>query len=163
MEQELEAIDLEKEEEIKNLPVNGVLSEKPKNTKRWLKIVCSTFILLIIGFFLSNWYIEIDVNELPNEIKTSDEMVVPKSYLRGRWFCKKGMEVQTKQEEIHHSSKIGKYANQYSASFLIYFDRVKKEFNVIDDVAPTFELNHLPGYLVKFDEEYVEEGFVAFD
>lgn len=113
MEQELETIDLEKEEEIKNLPVNDILSEKTKKTKRWLKIVCSTFILLIVGFFLSNWYIEIDVNELPNEIKTSDEMIIPKSYIRGRWFFENGMELKTKQEEIHHSSKVGTYTNQY--------------------------------------------------
>ena len=97
-----------------------------KKKRKWIKML---LIVLFVGagVFLSNWYIEIDINALPNEIKTSAEMEIPKSYLRGRWFCKDGMEINTKQEEIHLSSKFGKYTNQYCASFIFFLDKVKKE------------------------------------
>ena len=134
-----------------------------KRTKTIILISALVFVLSLLIAFFCNWYVEIDMSGMPQQIEYNEKLPVPKAYLKGRWIAKTGVELPVQIEELNNTNKCGEYQNTYSATAMFYSDRKSHQFLVVDKKAPTLQLFKCEQHLTDPDVGYCEEGYFAFD
>ena len=85
--------------------------------------------------------------------------------LQGSLFFKDGITLDIQPQSSGHVdiANPGKYRILYSASFLWWDASENRMVQVLDSVPPSITLVSNPGYYTVHGEEYVEEGFSAWD
>ena len=121
------------------------------------------FVISMIGFCLSNWYIEFDTTQMPTEIEYGEEMPLPKAYIKGRWLFKTGKEVPIMVEYAPQTQKVGVGYGLYHAKLAFYQNTCRHDFSIVDNTPPILELYRCEDHLTDPDIGYQEEGYFAFD
>ena len=88
---------------------------------------------------------------------------MPKAKLQGSILFKNGFDIPVKEVGQVDSSKIGVYQLTYSAKFLFWNSTISKQIEIIDDVQPIISLKIDGMSETEYGEEYVEEGYTAYD
>ena len=133
------------------------------------KNVLITFLLAIIIIFLlflsNGWHITFSDDNIPTRISYNTEIKneLPKAKLQGSILFKKGFDIPVKEVGQVDSSKIGVYQLTYSAKFLFWNSTISKQIEIIDDIQPIISLKIDGVSETEYGEEYVEEGYTAYD
>ena len=133
------------------------------------KNVLITFLLAIIIIFLlflsNGWHITFSDDNIPTRISYNTEIKneLPKAKLQGSILFKNGFDIPVKEVGQVDSSKIGVYQLTYSAKFLFWNSTISKQIEIIDDVQPIISLKIDGMSETEYGEEYVEEGYTAYD
>lgn len=121
------------------------------------------FVVLCFVLFLFNWEVQIDTSKIPSSIEYGEKISKPTAYLKGKYFFTEGFEINIVDENQNDFSKTGMYVNFYEARFLFYSTKAQKDISVVDTKPPKITLNYKKNHHTVPGEEYVEEGYSAYD
>lgn len=132
------------------------------NKKKKIIIIVSSILIVITALFLCNFKIEFDIPDEVIIIEYGQQVEKPKAYLTGRLFGKNIKELEVTSVKENDFSKIGDYENTYSAKFLFFTKTENMKVGVVDTKKPEIKLMYT-NCIIRPGEEYVEEGYTAYD
>lgn len=126
-------------------------------------ILCGVFLAVIL--LAANFYVSAETggSNVFAEYHSENVKTLPKAYLKGRIFCKKGRPLHVEAKGAIDTGKLGKYEITYSAGFLFWQKKWTQTVTVRDTTAPVITLKSTEGYYVLPGHEYTEEGYSAYD
>ena len=110
-----------------------------------------------------NLRICIDTTNIPNEIEYGETIGKVNATLTGRVLFGNLKQISVEDNNKNDFSKVGKYISTYKASFLFYKAEKSIEITVVDKKAPVITLTYIDDHYTLPNEEYIEEGFSAYD
>ena len=126
-------------------------------------VLLALFIVTITGLtFLWNWDIVIDTSDMPSEVAYGETVPTPKSHVYGKLFYKNGFEIETTTFDELDTSVVGHQEIYYQAEWAFFKRTIYEDLYVYDRVPPEINLT-TESATVNYNEEYVEEGYSAYD
>lgn len=118
---------------------------------------------LIGGILLLNFELIMDTASLPKIVEYGTELPMPKTYLRGKFFAKSGIEVGAEVFVECDTETVGSVTSRYWANHWLGSKEATHDILVVDTQEPSISLITDDMKLTPMDGPYVEEGFAAYD
>ena len=140
--------------------------QKRNNPAVIILSICLALTILVMGFLVFahvNWSIEFNTENTQQVIQYRDSIKLPQAHLVGRYVCIKPVSLNPKIAGHVNTNQIGTHQVKYVAQKWGYHASLIQNIVVIDNKAPTIELQRNENYYVMPGEEYIEEGYRAID
>ena len=126
-------------------------------------LIWGLVILALTTLFIFHWDVEIDTSNIPECVEFNESIPMPTAHFKGKIFFKDGLQIPVKEKYNVDTSKIGIYVKSYTANFLFFSDKKDVTIAVVDTKSPVITLTQNENHFTFPNEEYVEEGYSAYD
>ena len=140
--------------------------QKKSNAAVIILSVCLAVVMMLmclLVFAHCNWSVEFNTENTKEVMHYKEPLKYPTAHLVGRYVCIKPVSMHVRPTHNVNTNQIGKHQIEYIAQKWGYRASLIQNITIVDTKAPVIELVYQDGHYTIPGEEYVEEGYRAFD